>query len=577
MASTATKLVPLKEQPTMECGSHGEPMKVYCDTCDKLICQLCTTAKAHRNHEYEPLTDAFLRHQQQIVDSLKQVKKKLAAITTAVQAVETKEEGFLEQVGVVKREIGAKVQQLMQPLQESERQLMRELDQVTDAYIEKISVRKKEADITITQLKSCKEFVEEELRIGSQQEILVMKGQMVERMAAVCSLDNLQPLEETRVRFIKSASVLEACRSLGSVVRYGQFKATGGKISFVLCSAAPLSSEQVSCQLSPVADPTLFVKCVINQVTPGRFEVRYSPPTAGLHQLRVQVRGTDILDTPLNIGVMPRRAGQTFTDLAGPAGVAITREGHLIVAELGNKCITIVDPANGRKIRSFGQYGRGQVQLTCPCGVAVTQDNRVVVVDSGNNCLQVLTAEGAFIATVGSKGSQPLQFNYPWDVAVDHNGKVFVTDSWSNRVQVLNADLTYSHCFGSKGAQPGEFNSPSGITIDANGIVFVADSDNNRVQKFTPEGKLLAVIDSNGEGGGRLNQPCGLCFDDSGILYVTELGSDTVSMFTSEGRFLGYIGDSDGSSFKQPSFIISDQTGRLYISDEKTVFTYLHP
>ena len=166
------------------------------------------------------------------MDSLKQVKKKLAAITTAVQAVETQEGGFLEQVGAVKREIEATVQQLMQLLQESERKLMRELDHVTDAYIGTISGRKKEADITITPLKSCKEFVEEELRIGSQQEILVMKGQMVERMAAVCLLDNLQPLDETRVRFVKSASFLEACRSPGSVVRYGQFKATGDKTSF---------------------------------------------------------------------------------------------------------------------------------------------------------------------------------------------------------------------------------------------------------------------------------------------------------------------------------------------------------
>ena len=575
VATTASKLVPLKEQPTMECSSHGEPMKVYCDTCDKLICQLCTTAKAHRNHEYEPLTDAFPRHQQQIVDSLQQVKKKLAAVTTAVQAVETQEGGFLEQVGAVRREIEATVQQLMQLLQESERQLMRELDQVTDAYVEKISARKKEADITIAQLKSCKEFAEEELRIGSQQEILVMKGQMVERMAAVCSLvkkDNLRPLQETRVRFAKSASVLEACRSLGSVVRYGQFKAAGDKTSFDLCSAVPLSSEQVSCQLSPVADSTLIFNCVVHQVAPGSFEVHYSPPTAGHHQLRVQVGGTDILDTPLNVEVMSRRAGQTFTDLSKPAGLAMTREGHLIVAESGKHCITIIDPTNGRKIRSFGQRGSGQVQFDTQRGVAVTQDGRIIVVEWYNHHLQVLTAEGAFIAKVGSQGSQPLQFDRPWDVAVDHNGRIFVTDNGNYRVQVLNADLTYSHCFGSKGAQPGEFADLRSLAIDADGMVYVADRVNNRVQKFTPEGKLLAVIDSKGEGGGRLNDPWGLCFDNNGILYVTE--RNTVSMFTSKGRFLGYIGDSDGSSFKDPRFIVSDQTGRLYISDYKKVVTY---
>ena len=107
-------------------------------------------------------------------------------------------------------------------------------------------------------------------------------------------------------------------------------------------------------------------------------------------------------------------------------------------------------------------------------------------------------------------------------------------------------------------------------------MVYVADFNNNRVQKFTPEGKLLAVIDSKGEGGGRLNRPRGLCVDANGILYVTECDSNTVSMFTSEGRFLGYIGDSDGSSFKHPRYIVSDQTGRLYISDNNGVLTNMY-
>ena len=576
VATTASKLVPLKEQPTMECSSHGKPLEVYCDTCDKLVCHLCTINQ-HRDHKCDAITDAFPRHQQQIVNSLEQVMKKLAVVTTAAQAVETQEGGFLEQVGSVRREIEATVQQLMQLLQESERQLMRELDQVTDAYIEKISARKKEADITIAQLKSCKEFAEEELRIGSQQEILVMKGQMVERMAAVCSLDNLQPLEETRVRFVKSTSVLEACRSLGSVVRYGQFKATGDKTSFDLCSAAPLSSEQVSCQLSPVADPTLVVKCVVHQVTPGRFEVCYPPPTAGPHQLRVQVGGTDILDTPLNVEVMPRRAGhvQTFNGLSSPQGLAITREGHLIVAEREKHCITIIDSAIiGRKIRSFGEYGDGQIQFKNPYGLAVTQDGRILVADASNHRLQVLTAEGAFIAAVGgTKGSQQLQFCNSDGVAA-HNGRIFVTEYGNHRVQVLNADLTSSHCFGSKGAQPGEFNCPRAIAIDSDGMVCVADSKNNRVQKFTPEGKLLAVINSKGEGGGRLSLPLGLHVDANNILYVTERDGNTVSMFSSNGKFLGYIGDSDGSSFKRPRYIVSDQTGRLYISDRTGVVIY---
>ena len=94
---------------------------------------------------------------------------------------------------------------------------------------------------------------------------------------------------------------------------------------------------------------------------------------------------------------------------------------------------------------------------------AVTQDGCIVVADYNNHRLQVLTAEGAFIATVGSEGSQPLQFKYPRGVAVHHNGQVFVAENGNHCVQVLNADLTYSHCFGSKGTQSGKSCNLKGI------------------------------------------------------------------------------------------------------------------
>ena len=95
-----------------------------------------------------------------------------------------------------------------------------------------------------------------------QQEIVVLKGQMVERMNTVCSHveGHLRPVEETSVRFVKRSNVLEACRCLGSVVRYGRFKTTCNKTTFYLCNAgsnAPISSKLVTCKLSPVADPTV--------------------------------------------------------------------------------------------------------------------------------------------------------------------------------------------------------------------------------------------------------------------------------------------------------------------------------
>ena len=575
MAAAATKCVPLKEQPAMECDVHkAEPLKMYCETCDKLVCQFCIY-KDHRDHRCDTITDAFPRHQQQILDSLEQVKENLTAVSTAIQDLETKE-GFLEQVKAMRREIEITVQHLIQLLQESEKQLMKELDQVTDAYIKKVTARKKEVDITIAQLNGCEDFAEEELRIGSQQEIFAMKGQMVERMRAVCSKveenNPLRPLEEMSVRFAKRNNIVDLCRSLGSVVRYGRFKTTGNKTTFDLCNASsnsPISSDLVSCKLSPVVDSTVVFSCAVHQDAPCSFEAHYSPPTVGPHQLMVQVGGTDILDTPLTVDVIPRKQREMFHNLSNPAGVAVWR-GHLFVAESDTSCVTIFNIAGEQRLGSYGQTGTGPTEFNCPEGMTPMHDGRIVITDSDNHRLQVLTPSGTIQTTIGSDGSQ---FKRPIDVAVHCNERVFVTEYINHCVQVLNADFSYSHRFGSNGDQPGQFNGPIGIAIDSYGKIYVADSNNNRIQKFNCEGELLAVF-ANKEGDDRLKDPCGLCFDRNDILYVTERANKTVCMFSSEGQFLGYIGESDGSSFQRPIFIACDETGLVYISGDGKVVSY---
>ena len=242
--------------------------------------------------------------------------------------------------------------------------------------------------------------------------------------------------------------------------------------------------------------------------------------------------------------------------------MAVLQEDHLIIAEGSSNCISILNTTSGEKTE-IDDY---ELEFDHPEGVALTQDGDIVVVDSYNHRLQVLTVEGAFVAAVGSQGSQPLNFGVPYGVAIDHNGKIFVTELYNNRVQVLNPDLSYSHSFGSKGDKLGELNYPLGIAIDQDGMVYVSDCCNNRIQKFTTEGNVSAVFYSKEN-----FYPSGLCIIGNNI-YVTDCFNNTVSVFNSSGRFLGFIGDSDGSSFDRPCFIVSDK-GRLYISDDNGVLT----
>ena len=229
------------------------------------------------------------------------------------------------------------------------------------------------------------------------------------------------------------------------------------------------------------------------------------------------------------------------------------------MAERSNNCITVINTDSGHLINRFGQPGSGQVEFKGPGGLSLTQDGHIIVADTYNDRLQVLTVEGAFVAAVGS--------NYPYDVAVHHNGRIFVTEVFNHCVQVFNPDLSYSHCFGSKGDKQGELNHPRGIAIDQDGMVYVCDYYNKRIQRFTSEGDVMAVIEM------RVSFfPYGLCIDSNNILYVVEWVNNTVSVYNTSGQFLGYIGNSDGSSFDTPRFIVSNKD-RLYISDYNGVIT----
>ena len=124
--------------------------------------------------------------------------------------------------------------------------------------------------------------------------------------------------------------------------------------------------------------------------------------------------------------------------------------------------------------------------------------------------------------------------------------------------------------FGSEGDKPGQLYGPRGIAIDQDGLVYVSDFGNHRIQKFAPSGFFLASFDHK-----KLYHsfsPYGLCFDSNNLPYVTDMQNSVVCVFNTSGKFLGYIGNSDGSSFDRPRFIVSDKD-RLYISDDNGVVT----
>ena len=89
-------------------------------------------------------------------------------------------------------------------------------------------------------------------------------------------------------------------------------------------------------------------------------------------------------------------------------------------------------------ITKFGETGSGDGELLRPAGLAVEKNGNMIVVDSGNNRLQVFSPDGKFVAKCGGPGKAPGEFNQPWGITLDKDGNIYVADWKNHRIQKLS-------------------------------------------------------------------------------------------------------------------------------------------
>ena len=586
--STAFQLLPEKQE--IRCFFHNKQLKIFCRTCEELICHDCTVS-IHKYHDYDLVSDCYLNYCQKLETSLKSVSDKVTAVTDVLTDLTDRENEIREQGEVVKDEIHVMVEEMIDVLRRSERQLTREVDTVTGSKLQVLSEQKKTAERRLSQLKDCQEFVEQSLEIGSSQEVVISTKRMMERMSHVTEqvkIEEFNPREKANLHLKKNSNIVDTLHHIGDIVFFSptvlqqckvkkidrQHITTIKKtVSFPLSIqfsdssllTVPLSS--LSCSVVPVGTTTPITATVTTTIHPGVYTIHCSPVTRGCHQVNIQVNGIHVDSTSLVIPFNPYLDNitpvRTIPELNGPFGVVVTDDGHIVVSENGSNCITVLDK-DGKKLKSFYQ------NISYPGGVAITPDNFILVADEHK--IQKISMNGKRIKSVGKQGSGPLEFDDPCSTTISPlTGQIYVADRGNHHIQVLNPDLTFSHTFGTCGSAEGQFNYPVDVATDRQGLVYVTDCWNHRIQIFTPEGQFLSQFGTKGSGVGQLDYPEGIVTDDNNLIYVTEQGdSHRISIFTIEGRFVhsfGRRGSSDIFEFFDLTRITFDREGYLYVCD----------
>ena len=582
---------------TLYCYLHqGKELELYCETCEELICLLCTVNKHCRpEHKYDLVSDTFEKHKAEITTSLEPINKLCTATSDALEQLDVRSHEFDDQEVAVEASVRRYVKQLHELLETKQAEEIDRLKQVMRVKRKNVAAQKEELETVLTKLDSCLSFVNDSLRTGSQGEVMKIKKTVTDQIKEVkdnFKPDILPPHELANVKFLPSTEVLQACQKIGQVLVQetcpekchatgkGLEVANTGERATAVLQVVDYQGEAYSeCTETPtctlVSEITSRKKgCTVMKTGDSRYEISYQPASRGRHQLHIKVKGDHIKGSPFPVTVkLPvKKLGtpiKTINGVKGPWGVAINQRGEVLVAEGSGHCVSIFSPA-GEKLRSFGSYGSGHGHFSNPHGVAVDDDGNILVVDLSNCRIQKFTSDGKFITAVGKGGNNPLEFSNPFGIAIHPlNKKVYVADNWNYRIQILNPDLTFSSSFGSRGNDNGQFWNPYDVAFDSTGNVYVADYNNHRIQVFTAEGEYLRQFGKQGSDNGELYGPSGIAIDSDNLMYVTELDNHRVSVFTCEGKFLtsfGSLGSGPGQ-FNLPRGVAVDKKEEVLVAD----------
>ena len=581
----------LKKVP-LYCSLHeGKELELYCETCEELICLLCTIKK-HKDHQYDLASDAFEQQKAEITASLEPVEMQLETINKAIGQIERQSKAVKANMEDVEDEIKKEIEKLHNILELRKAELLSKVNEEGQKKLKRLATQKDEMETVQTQLVSCLTFVKESLKRGSQGEVMKMKkgvSRQIKEITDSIKPDQLPPCEVPNMRFSPSPELAQNCRQFGTIRTFNEKSYATGKGLEVavrgekataivhVCDkegrVCPEPDESLTCELKSDTNRDKITGSV-KKKNDGQFEMSYQANSRGRHQLHIKVEGEHIKGSPFSVTVkLPvQELGTPVRSINGvntPWGVAINQQGQVVVVECGGKCVSIFN-SNGEKIRSFGSGGSGHGQFNQPRGVAIDDDGNILVADGGNHCIQKFSSDGRFIAAVGTIGSGQLQFSLPIGIKINPQTKrVYVVEQSNHRVQVLQPDLTFFSSFGSHGNGPGQLTNPWSVAFDSANNVYVTDLSNGRIQVFTENGEFFRQIGRKGKGQGELSNPAAITIDNEDKIYVTENSNHRVSVFTSDGGYLTSFGSKGNGPhhFQYPRGIAVDKSGMVYVCD----------
>ncbi len=193
-----------------------------------------------------------------------------------------------------------------------------------------------------------------------------------------------------------------------------------------------------------------------------------------------------------------------------PIGIAIEGE-RIFVADTYNDRIRVIENGTVRTVAG-GKQGfidskiGTTAEFDTPCGIAIWREGRLLIADAGNARIRVLEPDGRVWTLSGNDGRTikdgfipDAEFVEPRAIAVNVAGEVFIADGNAIRAirnrafPILETISSKQGGFNDGKVSESAFRQPSGLAFDKDQNLLVADAANQLVRAVTSDNPMVGT------------------------------------------------------------------------------------
>ena len=556
------------EMQPATCKEHkSQPLALYCETCESLVCRDCVIDSCSKNsHEFEYVDILVKKYEADF-------NKKLEPVTTLLQKISAN----LSALSTAQTEMANHEESKIQLVESTFDALAHLLDSDKCYFLASIKKSFQNQKMTFAAKK------EEISKVLGKLDLVVQSAERAFRACpnlALMEMDYQDIVQQASSTMSTGPAALPESLEV-EMASPEQFLEHWHASSFLYKSEDPLKSHLHSHHLEldiPINQTASYVFSVdlrslkkkrvlitasllccrdgtseavaVGKITPEQYSLSFVPQKRGRHELHIMYNDTRICGSPIPVyvSVPPQQLNE---------GIAMVEVAETVYGGIrcynGKVCISreedivVMDSLTGLAEKYIPVSAHCNAILVTSEHIFATEDDQVVKMDWN----------GTVLKSAAGVGSNRLGlFN---GIRRNHtNNKILVCDRQNHRIHVFDEELNFVQVFGKKGSEDGCFESPTELDFDEAGNIYVVEQ-RKRVQVLTPEGQHIRYI------GQELNSPISIAVH-RGLVYVVEEDRCIVFVFT----LIGELVTSFTCENSHPVAIAVDKDGYLYVISSKT-------